>query len=42
MTAVKFKLEPGMMVYPAAVFAPNCKEVLQFELGRIKVGRGIN
>lgn len=36
-TNIEYWLEPSTMVYPATFFAPNCKEVCQFELGRIKV-----
>ncbi|VDL81374.1 unnamed protein product, partial [Nippostrongylus brasiliensis] len=35
-TGVKFKLEPGAMLFPAAFFTPTALEILQFELGRIK------
>ncbi|KJH53390.1 SPRY domain protein [Dictyocaulus viviparus] len=35
-TGVKFKLEPGAMLFPAAFFTPTTAEILQFELGRIK------
>ncbi|GMR59737.1 hypothetical protein PMAYCL1PPCAC_29932, partial [Pristionchus mayeri] len=35
-TGVKFKLEPGAMLFPAAFVTPTTQEVLQFELGRIK------
>ncbi|KHJ88238.1 SPRY domain protein, partial [Oesophagostomum dentatum] len=35
-TGVKFKLEPGAMLFPAAFFTPTATEILQFELGRIK------
>ncbi|VDM52160.1 unnamed protein product [Angiostrongylus costaricensis] len=35
-TGVKFKLEPGAMLFPAAFFTPTTTEILQFELGRIK------
>lgn len=31
------QLEPGAMLYPATFVAPTSAEVLQFELGRIKV-----
>ncbi|KAJ1347270.1 hypothetical protein KIN20_002291 [Parelaphostrongylus tenuis] len=37
-TGIKFKLEPGAMLFPAAFFTPTTNEILQFELGRIKVG----
>uniref|UniRef100_A0A0M3IA50 B30.2/SPRY domain-containing protein n=1 Tax=Ascaris lumbricoides TaxID=6252 RepID=A0A0M3IA50_ASCLU len=35
-TGIRFKLEPGAMLYPAAFVAPTASEILQFELGRIK------
>ena len=35
-TGMKFKLEPGAMLYPAVFFHPTGNEVLQFELGRSK------
>lgn len=31
------QLEPGAMLFPAAFVTPTAQEVLQFELGRIKV-----
>lgn len=31
------QLEPGAILYPAAFVAPTNAEILQFELGRIKV-----
>lgn len=34
---VSFQLEPGAMLFPAAFFTPTAAEILQFELGRIKV-----
>ncbi|VDM78608.1 unnamed protein product [Strongylus vulgaris] len=38
-TGVRFKLEPGAMLFPAAFFTPTATEILQFELGRIKDGQ---
>ncbi|VDM37968.1 unnamed protein product [Toxocara canis] len=35
-TGIRFRLEPGAMLYPAAFVAPTSSEILQFELGRIK------
>lgn len=35
-TGIKFKLEPGAMLFPAAFVTPTATEILQFELGRIK------
>ncbi|UMM36210.1 hypothetical protein L5515_008471 [Caenorhabditis briggsae] len=35
-TGVKFKLEPGAMLFPAAFVTPTATDILQFELGRIK------
>ncbi|KAK6754198.1 hypothetical protein RB195_013289 [Necator americanus] len=35
-TGVRFKLEPGAMLFPAAFFTPTATEILQFELGRVK------
>ncbi|VDK18241.1 unnamed protein product [Anisakis simplex] len=35
-TGIRFKLEPGAMLYPAAFVAPTASEILQFELGRIR------
>ncbi|XGW02944.1 hypothetical protein V3C99_014731 [Haemonchus contortus] len=35
-TGVRFKLEPGAMLFPAAFFTPTTVEILQFELGRVK------
>ncbi|GMS80971.1 hypothetical protein PENTCL1PPCAC_3146, partial [Pristionchus entomophagus] len=35
-TGVKFKLEPGAMLFPAAFVTPTAQEVMQFELGRIR------
>ena len=32
----KFSIEPGTKLYPACFVEPTTKEVLQFELGRIK------
>ncbi|CAD6199567.1 unnamed protein product [Caenorhabditis auriculariae] len=35
-TNIKYKLEPGAMLFPAAFVTPTATEILQFELGRIK------
>ncbi|CAD5230370.1 unnamed protein product [Bursaphelenchus xylophilus] len=35
-TGMKFKLEPGAMLYPAVFVTPTTQEILQFELGRLK------
>ncbi|KAK0411652.1 hypothetical protein QR680_005766 [Steinernema hermaphroditum] len=35
-TQMKFKLEPGAILYPAAFVIPSSSEIMQFELGRIK------
>uniref|UniRef100_A0A914PXF9 B30.2/SPRY domain-containing protein n=1 Tax=Panagrolaimus davidi TaxID=227884 RepID=A0A914PXF9_9BILA len=35
-TNMKFKLEPGAMLYPAVFVTPTSSEIFQFELGRIK------
>uniref|UniRef100_A0A1I7Z2U2 B30.2/SPRY domain-containing protein n=1 Tax=Steinernema glaseri TaxID=37863 RepID=A0A1I7Z2U2_9BILA len=35
-TQMKFKLEPGAILYPAAFVTPSSAEIMQFELGRIK------
>ncbi|TKR86982.1 hypothetical protein L596_011471 [Steinernema carpocapsae] len=35
-TRMKFKLEPGAILYPAAFVIPSSSEIMQFELGRIK------
>uniref|UniRef100_A0A915DIR8 B30.2/SPRY domain-containing protein n=1 Tax=Ditylenchus dipsaci TaxID=166011 RepID=A0A915DIR8_9BILA len=35
-TGMKFKLEPGALLYPAVFVTPTSNEILQFELGRIK------
>ncbi|CAI4225083.1 unnamed protein product [Auanema sp. JU1783] len=35
-TGVKFKLEPGAILFPSAFVTPTASEILQFELGRIK------
>uniref|UniRef100_A0A0N5AR96 Ryanodine receptor n=1 Tax=Syphacia muris TaxID=451379 RepID=A0A0N5AR96_9BILA len=35
-TGVRFKLEPGAILYPAVFVTPTSSEVLQFELGRLK------
>ncbi|CAI5451931.1 unnamed protein product [Caenorhabditis angaria] len=35
-TGIKFKIEPGTMLFPAAFVTPTATEILQFELGRIK------
>ncbi len=32
-----FQVEPSTKLYPAVFVEPTVKEVLQFELGRIKV-----
>jgi hypothetical protein len=32
-----FQVEPSTKLYPAVFLEPTVKEVLQFELGRIKV-----
>uniref|UniRef100_A0AC35FA94 B30.2/SPRY domain-containing protein n=1 Tax=Panagrolaimus sp. PS1159 TaxID=55785 RepID=A0AC35FA94_9BILA len=37
-TNMKFKLEPGAMLYPAVFVTPTSSEIFQFELGRIKPG----
>jgi len=34
---VHFQVEPSTKLYPAVFVEPTVKEVLQFELGRIKV-----
>ena len=39
--ANKFQVEPGAMLFPAVFFEPTNKEVLQFEMGRTKVGEVI-
>ncbi|EGT37287.1 hypothetical protein CAEBREN_31615 [Caenorhabditis brenneri] len=35
-TGIKFKLEPGAMLFPAVFVTPTAAELVQFELGRIK------
>ncbi|CAF0745111.1 unnamed protein product, partial [Didymodactylos carnosus] len=35
-SAQKLQVEPGIKLYPAVFFQPTAKEILQFELGRIK------
>ena len=35
-SGMKFKVEPGTMLYPSVFVNPTSAEVLQFELGRIK------
>ncbi|CAB3399073.1 unnamed protein product [Caenorhabditis bovis] len=35
-TGIKFTLEPGAMLFPAAFVTPTATEIVQFELGRIK------
>ncbi|KAL3078921.1 hypothetical protein niasHS_014703 [Heterodera schachtii] len=35
-TGMKFKLEPGAMLYPAVFFVPTSTEIFQFELGRVR------
>ena len=35
-TGIKFRLEPGAMLFPACFVIPTATEVVQFELGRIK------
>lgn len=36
-TGMKFKLEPGAILFPAVFFTPTSSEILQLELGRVKV-----
>ncbi|KAI6237110.1 hypothetical protein M3Y95_00230500 [Aphelenchoides besseyi] len=35
-TGLKFKLEPGALLYPAVFVTPTSTEIFQFELGRLK------
>uniref|UniRef100_A0A914H250 Ryanodine receptor n=1 Tax=Globodera rostochiensis TaxID=31243 RepID=A0A914H250_GLORO len=35
-SGMKFKLEPGAMLYPAVFFVPTSTEIFQFELGRVR------
>jgi len=37
-----FQVEPSTKLYPAVFVEPTVKEVLQFELGRIKVEMNFN
>lgn len=38
--ANKYQVEPGTRLFPAVICEPTSKEMLQFELGHTKVGRG--